>query len=800
MNFSLAGYYADEEAGCQLFHVCDGNFLISSFLCPIGSIFSQKVLTCDWWNKVDCSLTKNYYTINSQTSGINDADDDDILRKAYEMTSHHATKNENINKKKNNEISSSNDLQTGPNNFPDYDKIPRLEYQQQKKFSSRYSAVDANDYYPNLPDDNSSNSAIKVHTIGEDYKNDVDNNRGRVRPSYMPTVPTVTTTKKTYYSPTVPTTTSRSMKYDLEFESSDHLYSARGKTIAKSTTITPNNYEIIDDKSSNIFDNLSTQIQGEESSNKNKILPTESALLDSKNDQISSPISLLKSLKENRDIKNSKEQNFIIREFENLDLGINSPEEVIKNYTKLVSLEEDNYQGDKNIFVPPTNIIPPFFYYSSIEQHNAVTDKTSEITETNSTTSWFDTVNIDVSVTDIIPPSFYYEKNEESNNKSSDEENLKSGDKFNKTDGENYSVIAGDFKTPQDLSREIVNSSNSGNNIESIFEVENSTERISTPSKIFLPPLFKFFVQNASGFLRNFQYDLNNIGKDSGENFDSETNSELSEEDDGKLVDSVEGESSPYRVTFNIAAIGGLDYNDDFSKSQSNSGDESHQERLENIKSQDTEVTDDENGPENGDDQFIGASRLRTVNFSPVNSSKSRGVPRPSSRFSSQEFGRKNSESTSAKSNIINPHFLSEKNNIPAGNRRGKSEPQRAEIKHRSSQTLGRADQSKDENINFNLPHLSRNFNFQSGSRRNPEIPVESEGGKISDKNKMGVEKSMEKSGESFRIETEVIPSLGFSLNTDEERKKFMDAIMKGLITDITIQSTNKSATSAGKL
>ncbi|KAJ8683816.1 hypothetical protein QAD02_019608 [Eretmocerus hayati] len=53
------GYYADEETGCQVFHVCDDG-KVSSFLCPVGSLFSQRLLTCDWWNKVTCS-TSEYY-------------------------------------------------------------------------------------------------------------------------------------------------------------------------------------------------------------------------------------------------------------------------------------------------------------------------------------------------------------------------------------------------------------------------------------------------------------------------------------------------------------------------------------------------------------------------------------------------------------------------------------------------------------------------------------------------------------------------------------------------------------------
>nr|XP_012221288.1 PREDICTED: uncharacterized protein LOC105671581 [Linepithema humile] len=77
------GYYADEAAGCQIFHVCH-DVLVSSFLCPIGSIFSQKLLTCDWWNKVDCSSTKRYLEVNR---GSYQVDDDEMIRNAYAMIS-----------------------------------------------------------------------------------------------------------------------------------------------------------------------------------------------------------------------------------------------------------------------------------------------------------------------------------------------------------------------------------------------------------------------------------------------------------------------------------------------------------------------------------------------------------------------------------------------------------------------------------------------------------------------------------------------------------------------------------------
>merc|ERR1719330_1090847 len=53
------GYYADEEAECQVFHICTadgaGGLAKYSFLCPNGTIFNQNYFICDWWFNVDCS-------------------------------------------------------------------------------------------------------------------------------------------------------------------------------------------------------------------------------------------------------------------------------------------------------------------------------------------------------------------------------------------------------------------------------------------------------------------------------------------------------------------------------------------------------------------------------------------------------------------------------------------------------------------------------------------------------------------------------------------------------------------------
>ena len=56
----ISGYYADEEARCQAFHICmlgpEGPPMLKlSFLCPNGTIFNQEYFTCDWWFNVDCA-------------------------------------------------------------------------------------------------------------------------------------------------------------------------------------------------------------------------------------------------------------------------------------------------------------------------------------------------------------------------------------------------------------------------------------------------------------------------------------------------------------------------------------------------------------------------------------------------------------------------------------------------------------------------------------------------------------------------------------------------------------------------
>ncbi|XP_012265836.2 uncharacterized protein LOC105691726 [Athalia rosae] len=58
------GYYADEEAGCQVFHICQNGGRMDSFLCPNGTIFNQEKLVCDWWFNFDCARARNFYSVN----------------------------------------------------------------------------------------------------------------------------------------------------------------------------------------------------------------------------------------------------------------------------------------------------------------------------------------------------------------------------------------------------------------------------------------------------------------------------------------------------------------------------------------------------------------------------------------------------------------------------------------------------------------------------------------------------------------------------------------------------------------
>ena len=60
-----AGFYADPETRCQVFHVCNYNTGIKN-ICPNGTIFSQEQFTCRWWNEVNCDQAESFYELNNQ--------------------------------------------------------------------------------------------------------------------------------------------------------------------------------------------------------------------------------------------------------------------------------------------------------------------------------------------------------------------------------------------------------------------------------------------------------------------------------------------------------------------------------------------------------------------------------------------------------------------------------------------------------------------------------------------------------------------------------------------------------------
>ncbi|XP_055340552.1 uncharacterized protein LOC129589728 [Paramacrobiotus metropolitanus] len=61
-QFKQPGFYADVDAGqCQVFHRCDVNGNLTSYLCPNMTLFNQITLICDWWFNIDCSQAKQFY-------------------------------------------------------------------------------------------------------------------------------------------------------------------------------------------------------------------------------------------------------------------------------------------------------------------------------------------------------------------------------------------------------------------------------------------------------------------------------------------------------------------------------------------------------------------------------------------------------------------------------------------------------------------------------------------------------------------------------------------------------------------
>ena len=50
----------------QAWHYCDFIDGHSTFLCPNGTLFSQTLLTCDWWFNVRCEESQQLYVLNER--------------------------------------------------------------------------------------------------------------------------------------------------------------------------------------------------------------------------------------------------------------------------------------------------------------------------------------------------------------------------------------------------------------------------------------------------------------------------------------------------------------------------------------------------------------------------------------------------------------------------------------------------------------------------------------------------------------------------------------------------------------
>ncbi|XP_066971860.1 uncharacterized protein [Macrobrachium rosenbergii] len=66
------GYYADtaDEAGCQVFHICQLDGHQDSFLCPNGTVFNQQYFVCDWWFNVDCAASQQFVGLNAEIGKV----------------------------------------------------------------------------------------------------------------------------------------------------------------------------------------------------------------------------------------------------------------------------------------------------------------------------------------------------------------------------------------------------------------------------------------------------------------------------------------------------------------------------------------------------------------------------------------------------------------------------------------------------------------------------------------------------------------------------------------------------------
>ncbi|CAG5096009.1 Similar to U-scoloptoxin(01)-Cw1a (Cormocephalus westwoodi) [Cotesia congregata] len=874
------GYYADEEAGCQLFHVCDGNFLVSSFLCPIGSTFSQRYLTCDWWNKVDCSATKSFYQKEtSSTSEVID-DDDEYLRKAYEMTSLQSSGNGVSAEPQDtpidqliNETPHVNDLHSSER-FPDYSNDRSLDYSQYK-YSSRYTNSNSasgnrgrnSRYYSqqssdsiennngnsdNDDDDNNNNnnyndgddqSSIKIHTIGRDRKDQINTRYNDFRPSYAPTVPTVTTTTRRFYSPTIPTivrsTPSRS-RHDLEFESSDHLYSAKGKNRGR---ITPPRPLTTTTTTTTTTEKVTSVTPASIKSTSSFILEVPPILKEDgsfKLNKVSFPRPAIRlRAKQNDDI--STERSNSISEFSTIDLNpfsiftsTEKPQQAsesteVNAYTRVSGTEKsqrvseissiefypynDNStdeqsnsleQNDRAITRPSSSILPPFYYYSNANQHDNVllekseelgnhslllstpsltssslspspTTSSPEIINIPTTLSWFQTT-LESPVTDVIPLL----KNEVEIKEQAYTTTVKSVEKSSS------SIIN---TTVMDLQREI----------------------IEPPSIIFNPPLIHSLIEieNSTYPPESYEYTLVDnknvhISTASGEESSTISDLLLSSFENNPAKDSFEevedaavGESSPVEVTLTVNNDEDLDPTGELIRSLIAQHDPTSSDSIRDIEilrsnSRPSSIIDNYRRNKvvtaaTADNRIKQRSRTRArVNTEPTTYSVKRrnklklraedsstdNLPRPFS-LSPPSYS---SDVTLPTVDFIEPRPVHPsrirntetvvKDNYEIGNTKHEGLLQ-------SSHTL------------FDLPKQDKLSDFQ-GSHNLPQ-KFEKNSKPVIQKN----ETKVETEGKVL-VETQLVPALGFSLNTDEEREKFAHAVLHGLFSDVSAESNVK--------
>lgn len=690
--------------------------MVSSFLCPVGSTFSQKLLTCDWWNKVDCSATKNYYQANNQivTSQV---DDDEILRKAYEMTSLQSIRNgitivnskdrynndKNNNDNVNHKLSHVNELQSGRgNNYFDYQSAPtsiNVDYPQ-FKYSSRYSsALDQHDrdidYYPR-PSDDINQSSIKVETVGRDYKNDNDEQLNIFQPSYAPTVPTVTTTTRRYYSPTIPpiirSTQKIERKYDLQFESSDHLYSARGKHLSSAPT--KNATQSTTEK---VHPTLSTTTSSSTLDISDEMIVTELPLTvseeisDSTNRNENNSFAIPSLVYQPPINKDNETFSRLIVEFSRLESSDYTANKTAiradENNTNIIN----NLKHNKPVVInPSTEVLPPFFYYSNIEQHDAVLDSAPEkLTLINSTL--FDD--------SAVAPSEHFQDNYQ----------LESVINTEKLEG-----ITGDESSPFQVIVSLKNDKEFQSNDE-LLKSLIAQQDFSSLDQIKDIEIVKSDDQHEK---------LDGIQKINSMSADSRKEKNVKSTNYPKI-------NSLLR-TKNIDIIPRP-----FSLGQ-----------LKTIKIID--AMGDHNKSETNLSEYSTAATTIKYNLS------------KSDEINSHQFSLLNDTAT-----IISesPNVNSEKNKILR------------QLVHTYGQPMYKSHTQAISNLNSSQDRLT---DFQSGESIRREVLI-----KESNKNEKMSESNEEE--KMILVETELVPSLGFSLDIEDEREQYVDAVLRGLFKDITM-------------